>query len=242
MNNMKKALENAMEKDIGRYEDCAEHEFSEKFEREMQRLSGHGAQKKRPKLRIGRIIAAAAAAIALFAVGTFAGAVSSGFSVTQTTRLGLPAKLFTATDTENCPKTIETVYTLDGFPKELLSVSGTDKLVASKYFPGPLEGYINDERYMGKVIHLYQETKENFEFQYTDMDYVTYKTLTVNGGQAYFITRERFYGMDAYLFWESEDYIFTLAGGFSEERAVELASSLVVYDGEIPYNGVREEW
>ena len=71
------------------------------------------------------------------------------------------------------------------------------------------------------------------------MEYVTYETLTVNGGQAYFITRERFYGLESYLFWESENYIFTLKGSFSEERALELANSLKVYDGEIPFYGVR---
>lgn len=72
------------------------------------------------------------------------------------------------------------------------------------------------------------------------MDYVAYKQLTVNGGQAYFITRERYYGMEAFLLWESEDYIFTLSGALSEERAIELAGSLVVYDGETPFSGLRE--
>lgn len=263
MDNLKKALENAMQKDLVRYENGAEHEFSERFENEMSKLSersGHSgnAVKKRPKLRLVKVIVAAAAAVALFAAGTLAGAVSSGFNVTGSTRLGLPAKLFTAADTEGCPTTIETVYMLDGFRMNQFSIDSYNyKLVdssyrigvSSMYFPAPFEWDDNygdmyapkdDELYMAKVILLHQDTKETFKFQYTDMDYVNYKQLTVNGGQAYFITRERFYGTEAFLFWESEDYIFTLSGCLSEETALKLASSLVVYDGEVPFSGLRE--
>lgn len=253
MDNFKKALENVMQQDIGRFEDGAEHEFSAEFERKMAELSGRPKGKARPRLRVGRIIAAAAAAVALFAVGTFAGAVSSGFNVTRVMWGGLPAKLFTAADTEGCPTTIETVYMLDGFPINQFSIDDynySSKIgVLSMYFPAPFEWDNNlgemyapkdDELYMAKVIYLWQDTKETFEFKYTDMDYVNYKTLTINGGQAYFITRERFYGMETFLFWESKDYIFTLCGCLSEERALELANSLVVYDGEMPFSGLRE--
>lgn len=262
MDNLKKALENAMQKDIARYENGAEHEFSAKFESEMSKLSerfGYSGRivKKRPKLRLAKVFIAAAAAVALFAVGTFAGAVSSGFNVVQSKRWGLPSKLFTAADTEDCPKTIETAYMLDGFPMNQISISDSYDIsdkdhdfvigVSAMYFPAPwvLDNGVpqvpkDDELYMPKIIMLNQSTKKTFKFEYTDMEYVTYKQLTVNGGQAYFITRERFYGMEAFLLWESEDYIFTLSGCLSEERALELANSLVVYDGEIPYSGVRE--
>ncbi|MDE7361746.1 MAG: DUF4367 domain-containing protein [Oscillospiraceae bacterium] len=238
MNNFKTALENVIQKDLGRYENAAEHEFSAEFEKKMAALSKRVSGGKRSKrMRIGRIIAAAAAAVVLFAMGTLAGAVSSGFNVVQSKRWGLPSKLFTAADTEGCPMTIETVYVLDGFPMNRfgISESGDGTSVLSKYYSAPYEEYLNDEMYSLKTIFLEQETKETFKFKYTDMEYVTYKQLTVNGGQAYFITRERYYGMEAYLIWESEDYIFTLSGSFSEERALELAGSLAVYDGEIPF-------
>lgn len=250
MNNFKTALENVMQKDIERFENGAEHEFSAEFEKNMAELSKRVSGSKRPKrMRIGRVIAAVAAAVALFATGTLAGAVSSGFDITRSMRLGLPTKLFTVSDTEGCPTTIETVYMIDGFPSNQISISDSkDGTVSAMYFPAPWKLDSNgemrmswdDELYLVKVIHLWQQTKETFKFEYTDMDYVTCKTLTVNGGQAYFITRERFYGMESYLFWESEDYIFTLRGSFSEERALELAGSLVVYDGELPFYGVRE--
>lgn len=243
MNDLKTALENVMQKDIGRYENAAEHEFPAGFEKKMAELSKRVSGGKRPKrMSIVRVFAAAAAAVALFAVGTLAGAVSSGFSVVRTTGYGLPAKLFTAADTDGCPTTIETVYALDGFPKELFEIyeSADGASVTSKYYSAPLEEYYNDEMYSLKMIFLDQQTKETFEFKYTDMEYVTYKQLTVNGGQAYYITRERYYGMETFLFWESEDYIFTLSGSFSEERALELANSLAVYDGEMPFSGLRE--
>ena len=251
MNNFKTALENVMQKDIERFENSAEHEFSAEFEKNMTELSRHVSGRKRPKrMRIGRVIAAAAAAVALFGAGPLAGAVSSGFKVVSGVRMGLPSKLFTAADTEDCPSTVETIYMLDGFPDNQISISDFDKngtFVSSMYFPAPWkpddEGNMrmpwDDELYLPKTIHLFQETKETFKFEYTDMEYVTYETLTVNGGQAYFITRERFYGLESYLFWESENYIFTLKGSFSEERALELANSLKVYDGEIPFYGVR---
>lgn len=237
MNNLKTALENVMQKDIERFENGAEHEFSAEFEKNMAELSKRVSGSKRPKrMRIGRVIAAVAVAVALFAAGTLAGAVSSGFNISKKSYSdynGKPVNIFTAVDTEGCPKTVETVYRLGGFPDELVNQSKSAASVSSRYFSAPIEEFRNDELYFAKMIWLWQETKDTFEFSYTDMDYVTYKTLTVNGGQAYFITRERFYGMEAFLIWESEDYIFTLSGSFSEERAVELANSLVVYDGEV---------
>lgn len=239
-----------MQKDIGRFEDT-EHEFSEEFERKMSKLSENisNKTKKRRGVRFVRVIAAAAAALALFACGTFAGAASSGFSIARSTRLGLPSKLFTALDTEGCPEKIETVYGLGGFPDNVMSVfensAGTS--VNSTYYPAPFEPDANgdlrmpgnDELYLPKVIQLWQETKETFKFEYADMEYVTYKPLAVNGGQGHFITRERWYGMESWLIWESEDYVFTLLGSFSEERALELAGSLKVFDRELPFTGVR---
>lgn len=257
MNNFKTALENVMQKDIERFENGAEHEFSAEFEKNMAALSKRVSGRKRPKkMRIVRVFAAVAAAVALFAAGTLAGAVSSGFNVVQSKRYSLPSKLFTAADPDGCPTTIETVYRLDGFPMNQFSISAynydydydSGVGISSTYYPAPWEpdydGSMrlpkNDELYMAKIIFLDQSTKETFDFEYADMEFVAYKQLTVNGGQAYFITRERYYGMESFLIWESEDYIFRLTGSFSEERALELASSLVVYDGEIPFYGQRE--
>lgn len=261
MDNLKKALENAMQKDFARYENGAEHEFSAEFESEMSKLSERytgKVVKKRPRLRIVKVFAAVAAAVALFSAGTLAGAVSSGFNITQSKRYGLPAKLFTAADTEGCPTTIETVYMLDGFPMNQFTIAeynyhfvdSTSSIgVGSEYFSAPFEwddlnggmyAPKDDELYMAKTLFLNQDTKETFDFKYTDMDYVNYKQLTVNGRQGYFITRERYYGTQAYLFWETEDYIFTLSGCLSEETALKLADSLVVYDGEMPFSGLRE--
>lgn len=246
MDNLKKALESAMQKDIGRYENT-EHEFSEKFESEMKKLSDNVSESPKKGIRFGRrlikVAAAVAAAVALFATGTLAGAVSSGFNIARTTYHGLPGNLFTVSDTEGCPTTIETVYTLGGFPSGLTRIYdyNDDKTsIGSRFYPGPLDDYYNDELYAAKIIFLDQDTKESFKFKYADMEYITYKSLTVNGGQAYFITQERYYGTESFLIWESEDYIFTLYGSFSEERAVELAGSLVVYNGEIPFNGLEE--
>lgn len=239
MNDLKKALENVMQRDIGRYE-SAEHEFSAEFERKMSALSKRAA---RPRgMRIGRVFAAVAAAAALFAVGTFAGASAEGFNVARTTREGLPSRLFTATDTAGCPKTVETVYALGGFADKPFSVSASEDetRVHSEYSPAPVEELRRDELYFIKTVHLWQDTKERFTFQYADMEYVSRKQLTVNGGQAYFITRERYYGTEAFLFWESGEYIFTLSGCFSEERALELAGSLEVFDGEIPFSNDGE--
>lgn len=242
-----------MQKDIGRYEHT-EHEFSEEFERKMSKLSeavlkNPNDSGKRHGIRFIKAMAAAVAAAALFACGTFAGAASSGFNVSHSKRLGLPTKLFTAMETEGCPETVETVYTLGGFPENVMNVFENDEKtsVNSMYFPAPWQPDKNgdlrmpwdDELYMPKIIQLCQQTKETFKFEYTDMEYVVYKPLAVNGGQGYFITRERWYGMESYLFWESGDYVFTLIGSFSEERAMELANSLTVFDKELPFTGVR---
>lgn len=253
MDNLKKALESAMQKDIGRYENT-EHEFSEKFESEMKKLSDNVSESPKKGMRFGlrliKVAAAVAAAVALFATGTLAGAVSSGFNIVQSSWLSIPTKLFTATDTEDCPDTVETVYMIKDFPSNQLSISKSDDgtRVLSEYFPAPWkmssDGNMrmswNNELDMAKIIRFSQDTKKTFKFEYADMEFVTYKTLTVNSGQAYFISRERYYGIQSFLIWESEDYIFTLRGSFSEEKAVEIANSLVVYDGELPFYGMRE--
>lgn len=245
MNNLKTALENVMRRDIERYENTPEHEFSAEFERKMSALSKRVSGGKRPKrMRIVKVFAAAAAAVALFAMGTLAGAVSSGFNIAKIPywrRNGKPANIFTAVDTENCPKTIETVYTLSGFPDELTYMFVNEKNITFRYYPAPAEEKWADELYFVKTICLEQYTKENFEFTYTDMDYITYKPLTLNGRQAYYIEEEHSYGIESYLFWETEDYIFRIASGFGEERSIELANSLEVYDGEIGHTGVKEE-
>lgn len=244
MDNLKKALENVMQKDIGRFEDGAEHEFSAEFERKMAGLSArsnHSKGKAHKKLRVGRIIAAAAAAVMLFAVGTFAGAASvGGFTKTREVRkdynLGLPVNVFKAMDTDNSPKTLETIYTLDGISEELTSrYINDDKTVArATYLPADKSEIANDELYFARIIGLTQSTKAAFVRAYSEADYVMYKELTIDGKQAYFITRERYYGQSSSLIWETDEYIFELQSNFmSEERALALADTLVVFDGVI---------
>ena len=46
MNNFKTALENVMQKDIERFENSAEHEFSAEFEKNMTELSRHVSGRK----------------------------------------------------------------------------------------------------------------------------------------------------------------------------------------------------
>lgn len=252
MDNLKKALESAMQKDFERYENT-EHDFSEEFESEMIKLTENVSKSPKKAKRFGRrlmkVFAAAAAAVALFAVGTFAGAASSGFNIAQSKWHGLPTKLFTAADTEDCPDTIEMVYTIVDFPADRTTIHKSDdgKYVDTTCFTAPWEKGDDGQMRMTweneldivKIISFEQETKEHFKFEYEDMEYVTYEPLSVNGRQGYFISRERFYGLESYLIWENEDYIFTLRGCFSEEKALELAGSLVVYDGELPFLGAR---
>lgn len=244
MDNFKKALENVMQKDIGRFEGGEEHEFSAEFERKMAGLSArfdYSKGKARHKPRVGRIIAAAAAAVILFAVGAFAGAASAGgFTKTREVRedysLGLPVNVFKAADTENSPKALETIYTLDGISEELASrhINAEKTVVRTTYLPADRSEMFNDELYFHRTIYLTQSTKAAFERAYREADYVMYKELTIDGKQAYFITRERYYGQSSSLIWETDEYIFELQSEWmSEERALELANSLIVLDGVI---------
>ena len=252
MNNFKTALENVMQKDIERFENSEEYEFSAEFEKNMAALSKRASGGARPKkMRIGRIFAATAAAVALFAMGTLAGAVSSGFKITTEKKseynFGLPVNIFTAANTENCPQTLETIYAVGDIPEwtksRRISIHDDNKVVSTLYMASSpadnFKGIFSDgDMVFYRTVNLCQSTKDSFRSSYSAADYVSYKELTVDGRPAYFITRERFYGRESSLIWEGEDYIFELIGNLTEERAVKLAGSLVVFDGEIANNEI----
>lgn len=234
MNNLKIALGNVMQSEIAQYEQGAEHIFSKKFEREIARI---GAKKTRgPGAR--RLVTFAAAALAVFSLGIAVGAITTGFRISSYSREfdGKPAKLFTVDSIESSPKTIETVYTVGGLPGELTqrrtSFNEERTEVHTIYTPDR-DTIRYGDRYVYDFIWFGQFTREAFSEGYLASDYVTYKELTFGESPAWFITYEHFYGDDAVLIWDAEDYIFELNGNFDEETALELAGSLEVYGREI---------
>lgn len=237
--NLKTALHNVMQSDIEHYEAADDHAFSPKFEREMQQLAKRSLRKK----HIGsgtRIAAPIAAAAAIFAAGTFAGAASSGFTVIKNNKTrynGLPANALKYTDTAGYPQTLETVYTLGDIPDKLVlrssSLHEDNKCISTLFLPDINNFFDDDEMKPYRTINLCQSTKYSFELEYPLVDYVSCKEIEVDGIQAYFLTCERFCGPESSLVLDGDDYIFEIIGYFNEERAVELARSIVPYDGEI---------
>lgn len=247
--NLKTALQNVMQSDMERYETAAAHEFSPEFERKMKRLTKTPSRKKHIRLGV-RIVAATAAAMATFAVGTFAGAVSSGFDITQSKKEseynGFPVNIVTYTNSEGAPETLETIYTLGKLPDKLelrkTCLHEDKKGMSTIFMPKPYDenDRFTDEMWGYRMINLVQDTKETFKSSFTTAEYVSHKELTVNGRQAYFITRDAYYGQEASLIWDGGDYIFELLGCFTEERAVELANSLIPFEGELHNNEIVE--
>lgn len=234
MNNLKIALGNVMQSDIAPYEQGAEHIFSKKFERKISRI----AAKKSAKIPARRLVTFAAAALAVFSLGIAVGAITTGFNISSINREfdGKPAKLFTVAGMDDSPKTIETVYTIGALPEELTLRRTNFNEEHTKAFTT----YIPDrdtirygDRYVYDFIYFRQFTREAFSEGYLASDYVTYKELMFDESPAWFITYERFYGDEAVLIWDEGDYIFELSGNFGEEQALELASSVEVYYGEI---------
>ncbi len=238
--NLKAALQNVMKSDIERYETAAEYEFSPKFVRNMKRLTKMSSGKKHIRLGV-RMAAAVVAAAATFAVGTFAGAVSSGFSITKSNKYyynGFPANVVTYTDTEGCPETLETVYTIGKLPDKIalrtVSLNEDNKTISTVFMPDVYDdSKLYDEIWAYRHINLVQSTKDQFESSFSAANYVSHKEIEFNGKRAYFITREHFFGQESSLIWDGGDYIFELLGYFTEEHAVELAKSLVPFDGEL---------
>ncbi len=241
--NLKTALLNSVQNDIERLETAADHEFSPKFEREMKKLISGSAGKKRTGRMVLKIAAAVAAALATFAVGTFAGAVSSGFTITQNNSKyyynGFPANIVTYANAEGAPETLETIYTLGKLPDKIALRStclhDDKKKMSTLFMPKAYDDndQYTDELWGYRIINLCQDTKDAFESSFSAANYVSHKELTINGRQAYFITRDHFYGQESSLIWDGGDYIFELLGYFSEETAVELATSLVPFEGEL---------
>lgn len=254
--NLKTALLNSMQKDIERLEtatDHNQHEFSPKFESEMKRFisgkSGNSGKKRTGRIVL-KIAAAAAAAALTLAVGMFAGAVSSGFDITQSKKKseynGFPTKIVTYTNAEGVPETLETIYTLGKLPDKLelrrTCLHADKKGMSTLFMPRPYDenDRYTDEMWGYRIIKLVQETKGTFKSSFTTAEYVSHKELTVNGRQAYFITRDTYYGQESSLIWDGGDYIFELLGCFTEERAVELANSLIPFEGELHNNETVE--
>lgn len=237
MNYLKTALENVMQKDIAPYEQGAEHKFSRKFEREISRISARIGRKAHTG-GARRTAALAAAAAVVFSLGIAVGAITTGFKISSYNREfdGKPAKMFTVDSVENAPKTVETVYTVGELPKELTrrrTVFNDERTEAFTTYIPDRDTLIYGDRYVYDFIYFRQFTREGFGEGYPASDYVTYKELTFGGHPAWFITYERFYGDEAVLIWDAGDYIFELSGNFTEERAVELAGSVEICDGEI---------
>lgn len=237
--NLKTALHNVMQSDIEHYEAADDHAFSPKFEREMQQLAKRSLRKK----HIGfgtRIAASIAVAAAIFAAGTLVGAASSGFTVIKNNKTrynGLPANVLKYANTAGYPQTLETVYTLGDIPDKLVlrssSLHEDNKCISTLFLPDINNFFDDDEMKPYRTINLCQSTKDSFELKYPLVDYVSCKEIEVDGIQAYFLTCERFCGPESSLVLDGGDYIFEIIGFFNEERAVELAKSIVPYNGEI---------
>lgn len=242
--NLKTALHNVMQSDIEHYEAADDHAFSPKFEREMQQLAKRSLRKK----HIGfgtRIAASIAVAAAIFAAGTLAGAASSGFVINNRERFnGLPANALKYSDAEGFPQTLETVYTLGDIPDKLVlrssSLHEDNKCISTLFLPDINNFFDDDEMKPYRTINLCQSTKDSFELKYPLVDYVSCKEIRVDGRQAYFLTCERFCGPESALVLDGGDYIFEIIGFFNEERAVELAKSIVPYNGEIRHHEITE--
>lgn len=250
MNNddLKTALKIVMQSDIEHYDTAAGHEFSPEFERKMKRLIKNSSGKKRIRLGV-KIAVSVAAAMAMFAVGTFAGAVSSGFDITPSEKPdynGFPANIVTWTNSEGSPETLETIYTLGKLPDKIelrrTCLHEDNKGMSTIFMPKAYDenDRFTDEMWGYRLINLVQDTKDSFKSSFSAADYVSHKKLTINGRQAYYITRETFFGQTSSLIWDGGDYIFELLGYFSESTAIELANSLVPFEGEL-HNGETVE-
>lgn len=242
--NLKTALYNVMQSDVERYETADEHTFSQRFEREIKRLAKRSSGKKHIGFGL-KITASIAAAAAIFAAGTLAGAASSGFVINNRERFnGLPANALKYSDTEGFPQTLETVYTLGKLPDKLVQRSSSlhedNKCISTLFLPDINSYFDDDEMKPYRIINLCQSTKDSFELIYPLVDYVSCKELEVDGRQAYFLTCERFCGPESSLVLDGENYIFEIIGFFNEERAVELAKSIVPYNGEIRNHKITE--
>lgn len=242
--NLKTALYNVMQSEIECYETADEHTFSPRFEREMKQLAKRSSGKKHTEFGL-RIAASIAAAAAIFAAGTLAGAASSGFVISDRACFNaLPANALKYSDTEGFPQTLETIYTLGELPDKLVlrnsSLHEDNKCISTLFLPDTDNFFDDDEMKPYRTINLCQSTKDSFELIYPLVDYVSCKELEVDGRQAYFLTCERFCAPESSLVLDGDEYIFEIIGFFNEERAVELAKSIIPYDGEIKNHEITE--
>ncbi|MCM1298417.1 MAG: DUF4367 domain-containing protein [Firmicutes bacterium] len=246
MNDLQAALKNVMERETAGYEHGGEHGFSPKFEKTMNRLiKSENKKKASPKGRYGVFIAAAAAVVAL-TVNVVASS-AGGFSISSNIRdpiYRIPFRQFTFDDLSDSPESIETVYTVGLKDSEFTRVMRNfydENHGIYTFYSRPIEQMLNDNMYTYENFWFYQHTKNNFEMEFLDARFSVFEELTYKDKTAYYMYYEHFYGLEAMLVWEDEDYCFALSGNFTGEEAVAMADSLKPYEGEITENKFVEE-
>lgn len=244
MNNLQIALEKVMEKEISKYEQEEEHNFSPKFEKEMNRLlKSANAKASSKKGKRGFLILAAAVTLLTLAAGAMAK--STGFNISPynpDTYYKLTGRAFTNSrktfsyeDTGNSPKTLETVYTLTGLDSEYKYTYRRMEDNKSELLTiySRSEEAIKDNMYIYKDLTLFQATKEEFSAEFSNAKYAGTEEFVYKDKTAYYSYYECFYGRNAMLVWEDGKYCFTLKGNLTKEEAVKLADSLKPYEKEI---------
>lgn len=243
MNNLQAALKNTVEKQAEGFEIGEEHSFSPKFEKKMNRLIKTAPEKfPTKKKKFGIAILAATVAVLTLGAGAMAVNVNSGFSISSykiDSKERTAFRKFTYEDTENSPKTIETVYTLTGLNNEYeytFRTKDDDLKEVLTAYRRSREAELNDSMYYYKTLYLDQFTKETFKAEFLDAKYSVFDEFDYNGTTAYYMYYDCFYGRNAQFIWANKEYCFQLCGNFTKEEAIEYANSIKPYEKEILYN------
>ncbi len=233
--NLKIALENVLNGESAAYLTGEEHVFSDKFEREMERMiSGKRSVRKRGWIRALMIAACAAA---LFGLSLTAGAaVTKGFTVSNGFNgfWNRPTTAFSATGIENAPKTLEKYYTLGDLPDGVNYVrhpylNDANTTYQVNFYPRR-EEIVNDPFSNTHLVTLTQQTKEAYRDTFLTPKFVEVKEITVGGEPGYLITQERVFGTLNIVIFDEGDYILRLWCVMPEDEAIALAESVVVCD------------
>lgn len=173
----------------------------------------HKFEKTKRPLNFRQRIVIAVAIIAFMAIAT--GCVIAFFSNSFRGTVHTDNTYLFAVNADDCPSTIEKVYTLSVVPEgyELFKTDNLGTSVTSVY--------INT---YGNSLVFEQYIKEYFNPHINTEGYALHETY-INGCNAVCIEYNRESGIDSLLIWENKDYIISIEGNFNKNQLIDLAKN-----------------
>lgn len=211
---LKRAIFEALSPEYDMVSEYSEHAFSDKFEKNMQKLI---ARQKKPYYMMINTVGKRAACVIFVALIAFTAAVLNVEALRTAFRdffvnIFEKFSIVQSADVENSPETIEDIYViaydLGGFTEEVWVDTEFDRRTE----------YVKDDCH----INFGQSVKNAFNSRLNTED-ADVLTVVVGGHEAMYYRDNHNYDT---VIWDNGDYIFMLSGNIDKDELIKIAESV----------------